>query len=69
MEDSSFETLEALGSRLARDTLDNYGPILEKDQALLPSNWRIRIRMEKPTAVPAADCPVVELSFPADTFR
>ena len=52
MEASSFETLEALGAHLA--------------EAVLASRWRedgwqVCIRMEKPTAVPMADCPIVEV--------
>ncbi|KAL2139395.1 hypothetical protein VTI28DRAFT_5266 [Corynascus sepedonium] len=52
MEKSSFETLEALGAHLT--------------EAILSSGWRenewhVCIRMEKPTAVPMADCPIVEV--------
>ncbi|KAH6650726.1 hypothetical protein F5144DRAFT_598154 [Chaetomium tenue] len=52
MDASSFETLEALGAHLA--------------EAVLASRWRedgwqVCIRMEKPTAVPMADCPIVEV--------
>ncbi|EAQ93271.1 hypothetical protein CHGG_01506 [Chaetomium globosum CBS 148.51] len=52
MDASSFETLEALGAHLT--------------EAVLASRWRedgwqVCIRMEKPTAVPMADCPIVEV--------
>lgn len=52
LEESSFETLEALGTHLADHVL------------AMPSSqdgWRVHIRMEKPTAVPMADCPIVEV--------
>ncbi|KAJ4413500.1 hypothetical protein N0V85_003542 [Neurospora sp. IMI 360204] len=62
LEESSYETLEALGAHLAEK-------ILEPDHRKDHTKWQVHIRMEKPTAVPLADCPVVEVragyGFPA----
>lgn len=62
LEESSYETLEALGAHLAEK-------ILEPDHMKDHSKWQVHIRMEKPTAVPLADCPIVEVragyGFPA----
>lgn len=52
MEESSFETLEALGTLLAQTVLAFSSP---------QEGWWVRIRLEKPTAVPMADCPIVEV--------
>ncbi|KAH6853781.1 Dihydroneopterin aldolase-domain-containing protein [Chaetomium sp. MPI-CAGE-AT-0009] len=52
MEASSFETLEALGAHLAEVVLDSRWK---------EDGWQVCIRMEKPTAVPMADCPIVEV--------
>ncbi|KAK3356141.1 Dihydroneopterin aldolase-domain-containing protein [Neurospora tetraspora] len=62
LEESSYETLEALGAHLAEK-------ILEPDHMKDHTKWQVHIRMEKPTAVPLADCPIVEVragyGFPA----
>lgn len=50
MEKSSFETLEALGAQLAETVLAS---------SWCEESWQVGIRMEKPTAVPLADCPIV----------
>ncbi|KAK3905849.1 hypothetical protein C8A05DRAFT_30307 [Staphylotrichum tortipilum] len=52
MEESSFETLEALGAHLAQRVLTSKWH---------EGSWGVLIRMEKPTAVPMADCPIVEV--------
>jgi dihydroneopterin aldolase len=52
MEKSSFETLEALGAHLAETVLSS---------GWSEEGWQVCIRMEKPTAVPMADCPIVEV--------
>ncbi|KAK4147603.1 uncharacterized protein C8A04DRAFT_24148 [Dichotomopilus funicola] len=52
MEESSFETLEALGALLAQTVLAFSFP---------QEGWWVRVRMEKPTAVPMAECPIVEV--------
>ncbi|KAK3953191.1 Dihydroneopterin aldolase-domain-containing protein [Pseudoneurospora amorphoporcata] len=62
LDESSYETLEALGAHLA-------DKILEPDHKKDHTKWQVHIRMEKPTAVPLADCPIVEVragyGFPA----
>ncbi|KAK4136384.1 hypothetical protein BT67DRAFT_397446 [Trichocladium antarcticum] len=52
LEESSFETLEALGTHLADHVLAT---------ASSQAGWQVHIRLEKPTAVPMADCPIVEV--------
>ncbi|KAH8884450.1 hypothetical protein GQ53DRAFT_879876 [Thozetella sp. PMI_491] len=61
MEASSFETLEALGAHLAHAirTVD-WLPV-DGGPSSAPSQWQIRVSLEKPSAVPLADSPVVEL--------
>lgn len=55
MEESSFETLEALGAELANK-------IAAQVQAhILLSGSHIRIRLEKPAAIPLAEGPVIEI--------
>ena len=58
MKDSSFETLEALAAKLSVE-LALY---LTKTYTA-PGNegWRLKIALEKPVAVPLADCPRVQL--------
>lgn len=60
MEQTSFETLEALGAHLADKIMGDFRPRLGQLYSG-PHGWQIRISMEKPTAVPFADCPVVEV--------
>ncbi|KAK3328942.1 hypothetical protein B0H66DRAFT_7410 [Apodospora peruviana] len=55
LESSSFETLEALGAHLANSILTKYRSDEDACQ------WLVHIRMEKPTATPLAECPVVEI--------
>ncbi|KAH6634432.1 hypothetical protein B0J18DRAFT_19546 [Chaetomium sp. MPI-SDFR-AT-0129] len=52
MEESSFETLEALGTLLVQTVLGFSFP---------REGWWVRVRLEKPTAVPMAECPIVEV--------
>ncbi|KAK3940088.1 putative dihydroneopterin aldolase [Diplogelasinospora grovesii] len=54
LETSSFETLEKLGAYLAER-------LLHHEHIKTRPGWQVRISMEKPTAVPFADCPVVEI--------
>ncbi|OTA97939.1 hypothetical protein M434DRAFT_391548 [Hypoxylon sp. CO27-5] len=62
MEASSFETLEALASQLASKILsdfrigDNPAPMKER-------GWQVRVCLEKPIAVPFAECPAVEVTM------
>lgn len=59
MEPTGFETLEALGAFLSNIILRDFKP---NPQELYSGEdgWQIKVSMEKPTAVPFADCPVVE---------
>ncbi|KAM7209112.1 hypothetical protein V8F20_000721 [Naviculisporaceae sp. PSN 640] len=63
LESSTFETLEALGAHLADCILTKYR---SDDHAC---RWLVHVRMEKPTATPFAEYPVVEMragcAFPA----
>lgn len=61
MEKSSYETLEALGSRLGSDILGSLPTLLKDTDKTATGDRQVRITLEKPTAVPFADCPVVEL--------
>ncbi|KAK0618347.1 hypothetical protein B0T17DRAFT_618948 [Bombardia bombarda] len=64
LDESSFETLEALGAHLADSIFSNYGHhgiLLAGQKPSDAPQWQLHIRMEKPTAVPLADCPVVEI--------
>lgn len=60
MEESSFETLEALGSHLSSRIMKDFRPLGEQDYTG-QLGWQVKISMEKPTAVPFADGPVVEV--------
>jgi dihydroneopterin aldolase len=60
MSHSSFETLEALGSKLS-ETLFRDVKFLSSDDLGKDVELPIRITMEKPTAVTFADCPIVEM--------
>ncbi|KAK4158443.1 Dihydroneopterin aldolase-domain-containing protein [Chaetomidium leptoderma] len=60
MEESSFETLEALGAHLAERVLAS-----PKCQ----DGWQVCVRMEKPTAVPMADCPIVEVRATRESLK
>ncbi|KAI8632246.1 Dihydroneopterin aldolase-domain-containing protein [Xylariaceae sp. FL1651] len=60
MEASSFETLEALGTHLANTILGEFR-IGNSPQAMRERGWRVRVCLEKPIAVPFADCPSVEI--------
>jgi hypothetical protein len=60
MEETSFETLEALGHHLILVIRRDFKPwsvqVLSE-----PHNWEVAVKMEKPTAIPFAEAPVVEL--------
>ncbi|KAH8809210.1 Dihydroneopterin aldolase-domain-containing protein [Xylogone sp. PMI_703] len=59
MEESSFQTLEALATQIGRRIVTLFINALE----LWGSNPRIKICLEKPIAVPFADSPAVELTL------
>ncbi|TLD26488.1 hypothetical protein PspLS_04872 [Pyricularia sp. CBS 133598] len=60
VEGTSYETLEALGAHLVDRITTSFR--LQPEQTYSgPSGWQIKIRMEKPTAVPLAEAPCVEI--------
>lgn len=60
LEKSSFETLEALGAHLTSTIVKDFKP--NPDELFTgEEGWQVKVSMEKPTAVPFADCPVVEV--------
>lgn len=59
LEQSAFETLEALGAHLSKTIMRDFKPN-PKELYSGEDGWQIKVSMEKPTAVPFADCPVVE---------
>ncbi|KAI1425385.1 Dihydroneopterin aldolase-domain-containing protein [Xylaria sp. FL1777] len=60
LESSSFETLEALGTHVANQILDEFR-IGHSPQCMRNRGWQVRVCLEKPIAVPFADCPSVEV--------
>ncbi|KAK5624486.1 hypothetical protein RRF57_000202 [Xylaria bambusicola] len=60
LEASSFETLEALGTHIANKILDEFR-IQDSPQPMRERGWQVRVCLEKPIAVPFADCPAVEV--------
>ncbi|KAI0890517.1 Dihydroneopterin aldolase-domain-containing protein [Annulohypoxylon maeteangense] len=62
IETSSFKTLEALASHVANRILsdfrigDNPAPMKER-------GWKVKVCLEKPIAVPFAECPSVEVTM------
>lgn len=60
VEGTSFETLEALGAHLVNRITTAFRP-QPKQTYSGPSGWQIKVRMEKPTAVPFAEAPCVEI--------
>ncbi|KAI2466598.1 Dihydroneopterin aldolase-domain-containing protein [Annulohypoxylon bovei var. microspora] len=62
IEASSFKTLEALASQVANKILsdfrigDNPAPMKER-------GWKVKVCLEKPIAVPFAECPSVEVTM------
>ncbi|KAK4238653.1 hypothetical protein C8A03DRAFT_33304 [Achaetomium macrosporum] len=59
MESSHFKTLEALGARIAERVLTC--PSLRSSHQDSGDGLQVCVRMEKPIAVPMADCPIVEV--------
>lgn len=60
MESSSFETLEALGAHVANKILNDFR-IAEDPKPMKERGWQIKVCLEKPIAVPFAECPAVEV--------
>ena len=72
MEKSSFETLEALAAHVADKILGDFripGNGGDDDQSSRTTTrdrgWQVGVRLEKPIAVPFAECPVVEVRMGA----
>lgn len=70
MEASSFETLEALGTHIATKILDDFRPAPSSSadtatdadgRTMRERGWQVRVCLEKPIAVPFAECPAVEV--------
>ncbi|CAK7213895.1 hypothetical protein SBRCBS47491_001961 [Sporothrix bragantina] len=64
VEASSFETLEALGTHLARAVLRDFRPHGPLPDNGLPA-WYVHVALEKPIAVPFAEAPIVEVRMAA----
>lgn len=64
MEASSFETLEALGAHVADKILSDF-KIGDSPKTARERGWQVKICLEKPIAVPFADCPAVEIKVGA----
>ncbi|KAI5923336.1 serine/threonine-protein kinase psk1 [Camillea tinctor] len=60
IEASSFGTLEALSTHIAKKILWEFR-IGDSPTSMKERNWQVRIRIEKPIAVPLAECPSVEI--------
>lgn len=59
MADSSFETLEALASKVCTNLNDYFVP---RFQNAVKGGFRFKVCLEKPIAVPLADAPCVEFN-------
>ncbi|KAI0148141.1 hypothetical protein F4776DRAFT_660314 [Hypoxylon sp. NC0597] len=62
MEASSFETLEALASQVANKILSDFR-IGDSPAPMKERGWQVRVCLEKPIAVPFAECPAVEVTM------
>ncbi|KAI1390259.1 Dihydroneopterin aldolase-domain-containing protein [Hypoxylon trugodes] len=62
MEASSFETLEALASHVAKKILSDFR-IGDDPKPMKERGWQVRVCLEKPIAVPFAECPSVEVTM------
>ena len=59
MEESSFETLESLGTHMAEEIMAFIPPKRHRTGREL--GWQVKVSLEKPVAIPLADGPVVEI--------
>ncbi|KAI0842862.1 hypothetical protein F5Y06DRAFT_291853 [Hypoxylon sp. FL0890] len=62
MESSSFETLEALASQIANKILSDFR-IGDDPKPMKERGWQVKVCLEKPIAVPFAECPAVEVTM------
>ncbi|KAK3383091.1 hypothetical protein B0T24DRAFT_673010 [Lasiosphaeria ovina] len=69
LEESSFETLEALGAHLTDLVLATYHCGTHAGPLTGGRDWQAHVRLEKPTAVMFADCPIVEVRAGSDFIR
>ncbi|KAI0600881.1 serine/threonine-protein kinase psk1 [Biscogniauxia sp. FL1348] len=60
IEASSFGTLEALGTHVAEKILSDFR-IGDSPTPMRERKWQVRVCIEKPIAVPLAECPSVEI--------
>ncbi|KAI1213974.1 Dihydroneopterin aldolase-domain-containing protein [Annulohypoxylon truncatum] len=60
IEASSFKTLEALASHVANRILSDFR-IGDSPAPMKERGWKVRVCLEKPIAVPFAECPSVEV--------
>ncbi|KAI1093699.1 hypothetical protein F5B19DRAFT_117242 [Rostrohypoxylon terebratum] len=60
IEASSFQTLEALASHVANRILSDF-KIGDNPAPMKERGWKVRVCLEKPIAVPFAECPSVEV--------
>jgi len=68
LEKSSFETLEALGAHLTTTIVRDFKP--KPDELYTgEEGWQVKVSMQKPTAVPFADCPVIEVRASAPVIN
>jgi hypothetical protein len=66
MESSSFETLEALAAHMGNKILFDFRIADQPQTTMADRGWQVRICLEKPIAVPLADCPSVEIRMGND---
>ncbi|KAI1488255.1 serine/threonine-protein kinase psk1 [Biscogniauxia mediterranea] len=60
IEASSFGTLEALGTHVAEKILSDFR-IGDSPTPMRERKWQVKVCIEKPIAVPLAECPAVEI--------
>ncbi|KAI1461880.1 Dihydroneopterin aldolase-domain-containing protein [Annulohypoxylon moriforme] len=62
IETSSFKTLEALASHVANRILSDF-KIGDNPAPMKERGWKVKVCLEKPIAVPFAECPSVEVTM------
>ena len=65
MDETAFETLEALGTHLANKIVTEFRPLPGQTYSGF-LGWQVKITLEKPTAVPFADAPAVQIRVKGD---
>lgn len=68
IEESSFETLESLAEELA-SRIVKYYIVLKQQTSTGPTPAGVRIKIEKPSAVPRAEAPAVEIYRDVEALR